>query len=392
MTMPEQTFARDVIEDAADAALEAGTEEGIDRVGEVVAGRATRAAPEHLGLGDARWPNDPANAPDTWHLPPELAEAEFELSAAVVEALIAAGSFRPDTSTNGRLVLSLRGCALASGEGSVVDAEKVRLRAVKPDHEQFRCLIGLFDSDSRRISLYLGSTVPRRTGMLKFYNRENFGADGQNCNMLPTGCWELCVGTHGGTAGPVPFVLRLGDGPTAADAGPATVIRTRNDLIYGTQDLWDKTTPADNVHPAFLSQSFSSLGCLTVRGGQTPGGAASTAHGEWKAFRRKLGFDQANHGRRFDNLLVTGHEAAAVAAGAPGIETLRQGSQGPKVRRLQEELGLDGPDGSFGANTAFAFAKLQQAKLGFATGIQSARMAGLLGLSLGDGGAPAPTA
>jgi hypothetical protein len=388
--MPDESFTPDVIEDAAEAALERATEEGIDRIGEVVEEVGTREAPAHLGIGDARWPNDPANAPDTWHLPADLAEAEFELTAEVVEALVEAGRFRPDTSTNGRLVLSLRGCALADGGDTVVDAARVRLRTVRPDHERFRCLIGVYDAEARRISLYLGSTVPRRTGMLRFYDRVNFGGSGSNCNMLPTGCWQLCVGTHGGSAGPVSFVLRLGDGPTSADAGPATVIRTTNDLIYGTRDLWDKTVPADNVHPAFLAESFSSLGCLTVRGWQKPGGAANTARGEWKEFRRKLGFDEANHGKRFDNLLVTGHEAAAVAAGR-GVATLRQGSRGPEVRRLQVELGLDDPDEKFGANTAFALAKRQQERLGFATGILSARMAGLLGLSFG-GEVPAPTA
>jgi hypothetical protein len=61
------------------------------------------------------------------------------------------------------------------------------------------------------------------------------------------------------------------------------------------------------------------------------------------------------------------------------------------VRRLQVELGLADPDEAFGANTAFALAKRQQEKLGFATGILSARMAGLLGLTFGEE-VPAPTA
>ncbi len=386
--MPDERFPPDTEDDAA---LEAGYEENLDSLGSRVAPPGPREAAPHLGLGDARWPHDPANAPDTWHLPAELAEAEFELTAEVVEAIIAAGHFRPDLTTNGRLVLSLRGCALADGSASVADADKVRLRAVRPDHEQFRCLIGLYDTGSRRVSLYLGSTVPRRTGMLRFYDKMNFGASAPNCNMLPTGCYQLCVGTHGGSAGPVTFVLRLGNGPTSADAGPATVLRTRNDLIFGTGDVWDNTRPADNVHPAFLAQSFSSLGCLTLRGWQKPGGSHDTARGEWKAFRSKLGFAGENHGKRFDNLLVTGHEAAAVAAGAAGIETLRQGSRGPAVERLQTALGLSDPDERFGANTAEALAARQLEKLGFATGSFSARMGELLGLPFRSE-APAPTA
>ena len=391
--MPNETIEPDVLEDAADVALEEGTEEGIDRLGEVA------AAAGDAGAAGASRARGCALAEQSGERSRHLASAagargrrEFELTPRLIEAILEAGHFRPDTSTNGRLVLSLRGCALVGDAASVVDADKVRLRAVRPDHESFRCLIGVFNSDTRKISLYLGSTVPRRTGMLKFYNRENFGASGQNCNMLPTGCYELCVGTHGGSAGPVPFVLRLGDGPTSADAGPATVLRTTNDLTYGTRDVWDKTVPADNVHPAFLATSFSSLGCLTVRGWQQPGGAASTARGEWKAFRRKLGFDEANHGKRFDNLLVTGHEAAALAAGASELETLRQGSRGPKVLRLQQRLGLDGPDGKFGANTAFAFARLQHGEAGICDRDPVGADGGAARAAVRGGSRPAPIA
>ena len=134
------------------------------------------------------------------------------------------------------------------------------------------------------------------------------------------------------------------------------MLRTSNDLTYGSKDVWDDTRPADNIHPAFLAASFSSLGCLTVHGTQTQGGSHTTGTGEWRMFRRKLGFDGANHGKRFDNLLATGHEAAAVAASmASGgdlsaLTCLRQGSKGDRVKTLQSQLGLN-PDGDFGANT-----------------------------------------
>ena len=341
--------------------------------------------PGRVVLGDAQWPTDPANAPDTWHLPPEFQNADFKLTGNVIEALVAAGHFEPDTSTNGRFVLSLRGCAIADGSDSMVDVKTANLKAVKPDHENFRCLIGCYDMNTRLISLYIASTVPRRTGMLKFYNKINFHSSGRNCNMLPTGCYEYCVGTHGGSAGPVSYVLRLGDGPTRESAGEATVLRTVNDLTYGTKDMWDNTRPADNIHPAFLATSFSSLGCLTLRGSQTPGSSHSTAIGEWKAFRQKVGFNGANHGRRFDNLMVTGHEAAAIAAAVQagssmtGLECLRQGSRGIRVKLLQTQLGLS-DDGVFGSGTCQALVTLQQQKLGFATGTWSASMAKMLNL------------
>lgn len=84
-------------------------------------------------------------------------------------------------------------------------------------------------------------------------------------NALPTGCYEYCVGTHSGSV-TVRGVLRLGNGPTSEDAGPATVLRTQNDGIYGTQDYWDPTKPMDNIHPGHSLSYPSSSGCLTVRG------------------------------------------------------------------------------------------------------------------------------
>lgn len=364
--------------------------EGLDTLGSVTSPepldgpRFAEQKTARIGLGDARWPTNPSNAPDTWHLPVEFQDAEFDFTSEVIAAVLATGEFAPDTSTNGRLVISLRGCAIADGSDQKVDASAVRLKAVKPDHENFRCLIGSYDTTTKRLSLYIASTVPRRTGMLKFYNKINFGASGPNCNILPTGCYEHCVGTHGGSGGPVTYVLRLGDGPTSADAGEATVLRTVNDLVYGTRDMWDKTRPADNIHPAFLASSFSSLGCLTIRGTQSQGGSYDSATGEWRKFRQKVGFHGENHGKRFDNLLITGHEAAAIAAGGDlaSLSCLRQGSRGERVRRLQSQLGLP-VDGVFGAGTCRHLAAIQQQQLGFATGTWSPQMAQLLGMVFG---------
>lgn len=366
---------------------EDGFGEDLDRLGSIVSHLAdVAAARQRLTVDNAYWPDNPANAPDTWHLPAGLDRSEFDLTAEVIKSIARLGAFEPKMATNGRLILSLRGCEIADGSDTKIDQEKIRLRAVKPDHENFNCLIGVFDEPSGLISLYIASTVPRRTGMLKFYNKIHFGTAGPNCNMLPTGCYEHCVGTHGGSAGPVTFVLRLGDGPTAGDAGAATVLRTSNDLAYGTSDMWDNTRPGDNIHPAFLATSFSSLGCLTIRGHQSQDGDHSTATGEWSKFRKKAGFNGQNHGKRFDNLLITGQEASAIAsalvAAAPTADLvcLRQGSRGPLVERLQTQLGL-AADGAFGARTCEALVSLQQRRLGFATGTWTARMANMLGLT-----------
>jgi hypothetical protein len=165
-----------------------------------------------------------------------LNELEFAFTANKVDKLIAVGSYSRNVSTNGRLIIALRGCAFSQNKYSAVDQVSIQVRAVRPNHEDFNCLIGSVDLHKRTVSLYTASTVPRRPGMLRYYNKVNFGTKAINCNLLPTGCYEYCVGTHGGKAGPVEYVPRLGDGPTSDDAGQAVVVRTTNDLIYGTMD------------------------------------------------------------------------------------------------------------------------------------------------------------
>jgi len=360
--------------------------EDIDREGDVeqVSGPVLEAAMPHLAASDARWVASTRNQPDQWHLPAETADDAFELDAGLIRAAISAGAYHPYQGAHGKLIISLRGCQFVGDVSSVEDVRAVSLRAVSPDHENYRCLIGVFDTQSDRISLYLGSTVPRRTGMLGYYNRFNFGHKTRLCNLLPSGLYEHCVGTHYSVKlGPVEYVLRLGDGPEPANAGKATVLRTRNDLVYGTADFWDETVPADNIHPAFLTSSFSSLGCLTVRGSQKPDQPYTSASGEWAAFRRKAGFDGRNRGVRYDNLLVSGHELASLAVTAvndpDALTCLRHGSQGDRVQRLQEQLGV-ASDGNFGAVTRKALATLQMDRLGYASGSWTREMAGLLGM------------
>ncbi|MEI9412344.1 hypothetical protein [Mesorhizobium salmacidum] len=365
------------------------TEEDLDTYGSLTSlalqetAKAGFKAP-HLNLSDAHWPEDPKNAPDTWHVPGNGADVNFDLTLDLVRRLMQVGCFEPDTSTNGKFVLALRGCVIFDGSSEVEDKTSIKFRATRPNHEDFLCSIGVVDTKEQRLSFYEASTVPRRTGMLKYYNKVNFGTAWRlKCNMLPTGCYEYCVGTHYGHAGKVPYVLRLGNGPERKFAGEALVLRTTNDLVYGTQDTWDRTRPGDNIHPAFLSVSFSSVGCLTLHGTQTPGGKYSTATGQWKSFRKMAGFENENHGKRFDAVVVTGHEAAAVAAiGGGSIDTLmclRQGSRGKIVGRLQEQLGLN-PDNVFSPLTAETLVALQRTTLSFATGTWTREMASKLNL------------
>src|SRR5262245_27505540 len=202
-----------------------------------------------LRVDDVRWAADFRNNPDTFHLPPEAATAQFDLTPEVIEGLIACGNYVPEFGSHKKLILSLRGARLTQGGNSVENAASIGITPVNPDHANFRCLIGVYDKANNRISLYAASTVPFNTAVLSYYNKFNFGS-GVNCNLLPTGCYEHCVGTHFGSR-TVPGVLRQGNGPNPANASQVTVLRTRNDLVYGSQDLWHNTKPSDNIHPAF---------------------------------------------------------------------------------------------------------------------------------------------
>lgn len=328
---------------------------------------------------DAYWPKDPANAPDTWHLPPAYATGSFELTGDLIRRHAALGDYPLNSFDHGLFILGLRGAALADGARSAEDQTSVSLTAVRPDHETYRCLVGVFDIARDRLSVYQGSTVPRRTGMAAYAN------GGRRCNMLPTGLYGYCVGNHyskrNGQVWVLHHVLRLGRGPELADASDALVLRTRNDLAYGTQDVWDLTDPRDNIHPAFIKDSFSSLGCLTVRGSQAFDDSSAEGSDEWKQFRRVAQVSGATRGRNYQLLLTTAHELAAISATTPadGLICLRQGSYGERVRRLQGQLGV-AQDMSLGPLTAEALTKAQIAALGFSTATWSARMATMMGL------------
>jgi hypothetical protein len=379
----DETLAIPDIESLSDEEfLKLTIEQGVADLADEAPPAHPEAAARRLTVADVKWADDFHDNPDTWHLPAEAAGTQFDLSPQVIEGIIECGNYAPEFGGHNKLIISLRGAKLTQGGNSVEDSASIRITPVNPDHSNFRCLIGVYDKSSQRISLYAASTVPFKSGVLSYYNKFNFGS-GVNANLLPTGCYEHCVGTHFGSQ-TVPGVLRQGNGPNPVNASEVTVLRTRNDLVYGVKDFWHDTKPSDNIHPAFGTTRFSSVGCQTVRGTQSAGGASSE---EWAKFQRKAGFNAGNQGTRYDNVLTTGHEAGAVSAALrsrqplSGLICLRQGSRGELVRKVQVAIGR-APDGDFGPAVKADLADLQNSKLGFATGTCNRKMAELLGFSL----------
>lgn len=304
---------------------------------------------------DVRWAPDD-DAPDYHHIRDRsLTGKPFELDARGLELLIRANSFEP-TRDNGRIIFALRGAELVTSLTSAQamtrqqDRASLTLRDCRPNHKEFKCVIGVYDLTTNRLSGFASSTAPNRGAVAGYY------ANRQSGNMMPTGCYSFEVGWH-----LVSKPERKMPGCLVENGRQKCVHRSINDMVYDLKDLWENhRLHGDNLHPAKGAQSakFSSLGCLVVAGDYkcaSSDRAKGTHTGEWALFRQALGLTKAgtgDHGRRFDVVLLTGLEAAIasqMAANGTGanealvteaLGRLRQGSRGERVKRLQRGLGL----------------------------------------------------
>jgi hypothetical protein len=328
---------------------------------------AAAAAPAAAPL--ARWPANDADAPDYRHLSSSQVQTSpsFQLVPDDIELILGAnrfephGKFKDDTTSNEVIAIAVRGLKLGSSSGSatfqIEDAGSVDVTDVRPDHQNYNCAIGFYvrtaDSTARRITLFAGSTVPNPFLMNAYRQKvqANTPEPFEKCNMLPTGCYVCRVDRHK-TIRPA---LRMADSSDLSQDATCTVVRTFNDLTYGTDDFWDLCVPTDNVHCAFATArkdswqaAFSSEGCVTVRGLSTP----SDQWAKYQAVLTRIG-----PMRRCDLLLVTGRDLAIAAklrtSGQAGdaaivrreLVCLRTGSNGDEVKRLRAKLSL--PDGDY---------------------------------------------
>jgi hypothetical protein len=325
----------------------------------------TRGEPDWAKV---HWTKNDADSPDYRHIAASpLKGTTFDFSADDLELLITANAFEP-LRDRGKIIFGLRGAELVVAAGASSDDQfrqvgrpALHVREMRPDHQHFRCVIGVYDIAQRRLSGFIASTVPCRQAVYEYV------ALGKKSNMLPGGCYRLVVGPHTGHIG----CLREDE--------DFTVLRTAKDYAFDINDEWDADFPADDLHPAFSNRSaqFSSWGCQTVRGDCPPASDAFT--GEYKEFRHELGLVKrgtGDYGLKFSYVLLTGLEAAIAHAGG-GAQTdlvrLRPGSRGERVSALQKKLGLPA-DGAFAAKLTKALADHQKKELGWADGIFSQEM------------------
>jgi Putative peptidoglycan binding domain len=330
------------------------------------------------------WPAQDKNSPEYAHLTDTVAPKAFDVTADVVDILIAANRFKPEGHSN-VMALAIRGSTLQQPHEQLKKSA-IGINDVRPDHRNFRCTLGFYFRGPRQLTLFSGSTVPCPKYIKNYYNIVHHlpHSSGTSCNMLPTACYVYRVGSHAG--GSIKPALRTTDPDHLQSDAVVTVVRTEDDLTFGfgAQDRWDQTTPYDNVHCSYYinyndsyEAYFSSAGCLTVRGRKDPSD-------QWAKFQHEL--NQLGQGKRCDLLLLTGREYALAAmlkaSGAHNdpatlqreLVRLRVGSQGDEVRRMQAKLGFSNPTGYFGAGTKKTLTDFQKSNGHPADGIFSPQL------------------
>lgn len=184
-----------------------------------------------------------------------------------------------------RVLFGIRGCEIVELSDPKEKWQRhIVLREAIPDHKGFYCVIGVWNRKKNRVWATSGSTVPNANSM---YGQFRSPPAKKVANMLPTGLYEYVVGVHRGKWG-----------GCFRHATKAPVLRTINDMSYGTDDKWDTDSrnACDNIHPG-LGQvqdvMFSSAGCQTMPGGYRDGagnsGLAKRPNGEWQKLREAAG-------------------------------------------------------------------------------------------------------
>ncbi len=307
-----------------------------------------------------KWPANDDDAPDYQHITDRsLSEKAFEIDSRGIELLIKANDFEPSRE-HGRIIFALRGAELVTSLTDPAfmlrqqDRTALTLRDCRPDHKEFRCVIGVLDLTTGRLSGFASSTVPNRGAVAGYYSNQQSG------NMMPTGCYRFEVGWHLAS-----FADRKIPGCLIENGRQKCIHRSINNMSYDVEDVWENhRLHGDNLHPAKSARSakFSSLGCLVVSGDYncpSSDRTRGTHTGEWGHFRKALGLTKpgtGDHGRVYDVVLLTGLEAAIasqlVSSGLDSNEEtvraqlgrIRQGSKGERTKRLVS--GLDLPPSS----------------------------------------------
>ncbi len=328
----------------------------------------TSGAARPVSGSDASWPLRPENAPDTWHLPAEHAQARFDVTGPLLRDIASTSLFPVASAGAGNILFALRGAAFLHAEDQGVRARSLQLRAIRPRHDQATCIFGIWHKDTNEVTAFAGTTLPSSNAMKRFYDHANFEAPWADEYLLPTGCYRFQA-----RAG----CLKLCPTSKRPHTAPAAVIYGVDHLVHDVKSPWALARQS----PVIRAARGGSLALENDRSCATSVSSDVTRH--WDAFSAAAGSSGVDAQKGFDLMLITGHEAAAFAHAGTATERsqlrcLRQGSYGRDVGQLQVDIGAHA-DGEFDALTAKRLADHQARVLGFATGSLSRSMQDKLG-------------
>lgn len=335
--------------------------------------------------GNARWADD-AVSTDYRHLGEAISHESFSISAKTVEALIDANGFSGwQLMPEDRYVLfGLRGAMRVDNADRF--ASQVEIVEAVPDHQNYRCVIGVLDRQQQEIAVFPASTVPNWRAMALYRDTWNT-SNPIKSNCLQTGVYRYTVGTH-----------RQYLHGALIDTYKRAVLRSRPNTIYDHNDFWDAAHVGDNIHPGHYDRrpdndhrpKFSSFGCQVIPGSYRRSGQKHLR--DWAIFRKRCGLDNEkpknDFGRKFPYVLLTAREARLASDGQlSDLKRLRQGAFGPGVRAIQRALVRKSylresdVDSKMGADTIFGLTRWQNDYFGRADGIVSFVEAEALGVA-----------
>jgi hypothetical protein len=318
----------------------------------------------------ARWPADPKTI-DYSHLPPGDTGASFLLNDAALRRIVASHAYSRLAAPRQLILFGVRGAQraghrAADAASSAEFEDEIEIAEAGPDHFDYKCLLGVWNTESRKVWVTAASTVPH---VAYLYAQREASTFSSEANMMPTGLYRYSVGTHrNGTSSLQPGAFRAADRAFAVlrcvEDGPLTMSR---DQFWDTQP----TNHGNNIHAGTYSTRpdrpmFWSAGCQVAPGYYSD--EDTVPQSDWARFRIAAGLKRApvitrreeiapgrfnvetsEDGRTYDYLLTTGRDVF-LAGENRSPATLRFGSSGPKVKALQAALGLPPAeqDGLFG--------------------------------------------
>lgn len=153
-------------------------------------------------------------------------------------------------------VVALRGCILPDAPHSLQETWNVQKSPL--NYENMRCILGLWNPNSKQFFLVPGSTVPLKENVLKGLNKK-----GKGVNQMEPGFYtDLILGEHlqGKPRGHVGL----------RQSASRFFRRTERGIPYTSEDKLYFANPYDNLHCAWnldpSNKGYSSSGCMVVAG------------------------------------------------------------------------------------------------------------------------------